>query len=70
MPLYSLLPTAAEFTAEQGWTMCYPRIDNVGLPMYIFYFCMYMISVEFGVYWSHRGLHDVKWMYKCVCQLL
>mmetsp|Transcript_80583 Transcript_80583/g.163938 ORF Transcript_80583/g.163938 Transcript_80583/m.163938 type:complete len:344 (-) Transcript_80583:306-1337(-) len=64
IPLYSLLPMAAELAAEKGWTMAYPRIDNVGLPMYIIYFFLYMASVEFGVYWMHRGLHEIKWAYK------
>lgn len=64
IPLYSLLPASAEYAAEQGWTMVYPRVENVGLPMYIFWFYVYMTSVEFGVYWMHRGLHDVKIGYK------
>lgn len=66
IPLYSLLPTLTEWAAEKGWTMAYPRIENVGLPMYILYFVMYMSSVEFGVYWMHRGLHEIKWAYRCV----
>ena len=64
MPMYSMLPTLAEFAAEQGWTMAYPRVDNVGIPAYILYFALYMCSVEFGVYWMHRGLHEIKWAYK------
>lgn len=49
--------------AEQGWTKAYTRIDSVGLPHYVLYFMLYMVSVEFGVYWMHRGLHEVKWAY-------
>jgi lathosterol oxidase len=64
MPLYSLLPMAAEMAAEKGWTKAYPRIDNVGLPLYVLYFFLYMASVEFGVYWMHRLLHEIKWAYK------
>jgi lathosterol oxidase len=44
--------------------MSYPRIENLGLPMYCLYFFLYMVSVEFGVYWMHRGLHEIKWAYK------
>ena len=44
--------------------MTYPRIDNLGLPMYIVTFFLYLVSVEFGVYWMHRGLHEIKWAYK------
>jgi lathosterol oxidase len=64
MPLYSVLPTLTEMAAEKGWTKAYPRIDNVGLPLYILYFFLYMTSVEFCVYWMHRLLHEIKWAYK------
>jgi lathosterol oxidase len=64
MPLYALLPAAAEWAAEVGYTMAYPRIDNVGLPRYVLYFFLYMTSVEFFVYWAHRLLHEVKWAYR------
>jgi len=64
MPLYSLLPTFTEMAAEKGWTMAYPRVENIGLPMYALYFMLYMLSVEFCVYWMHRGLHDIKWAYR------
>ncbi len=64
MPLYSTLPAITEFCAEQGWTQAYPRIDNMGLFWYLAYFVMYLVSVEFGVYWMHRLLHDIPWAYK------
>jgi lathosterol oxidase len=32
--------------------------------MYLLYFALYMTSVEFGVYWMHRGLHEIKAAYK------
>ena len=57
MPLYAWLPALGEYAAEQGWTMAYPRVENVGLPAYVIYFFLYMTSVEFGVYWMHRMLH-------------
>uniref|UniRef100_A0A7S0YCH2 Fatty acid hydroxylase domain-containing protein n=1 Tax=Polytomella parva TaxID=51329 RepID=A0A7S0YCH2_9CHLO len=63
MPLYSLLPTVTEYAAEKGWTVSYPRVENVGLPACVLYFFLYMTSVEFGVYWMHRWLHDVKPFY-------
>jgi len=64
MPLYSILPTLIEMAAENGLTMAYPRVANVGLPMYLIYFALYMTSVEFCVYWNHRLLHEIKWAYK------
>ncbi len=39
-------------------------MDQVGLPMYLLYFALYMTSVVFGVYWMHRGLHEIKAAYK------
>lgn len=63
MPLYAALPMLAEMAVENGLTKAYPRVDNVGLPLYIIYFVLYMCSVEFGVYWMHRMLH-VGWAYK------
>mmetsp|Transcript_16805 Transcript_16805/g.43963 ORF Transcript_16805/g.43963 Transcript_16805/m.43963 type:complete len:380 (-) Transcript_16805:600-1739(-) len=64
MPLYSFLPAFTELISELGLTLSYPRIENLGLPMYCVCFFMYMVSVEFGVYWMHRLLHDIKWAYK------
>lgn len=64
MPLYSVLPTLGEYAIEQGWTCVFPRIANVGLPMYLIYFVLYMTSVEFCVYWMHRELHEIKWAYR------
>jgi Delta7-sterol 5-desaturase len=64
MPLYSLLPTVTEWAAENGYTKAYPRVSNVGLPLYVLYFFLYMTCVEFGVYWMHRGLH-YDWAYRC-----
>lgn len=64
MPIYSILPAFTEYLAEHGYTLAYPRVANVGLFWYITYFLMYMVSVEFGVYWMHRWLHDIEWAYK------
>eukprot|EP00899_Mesostigma_viride_P006889 jgi/Mesvir1/16200/Mv08462-RA.1 len=64
MPFYSALPTFAEWMVEQGWSKCYPAISDIGLPAYCAYFVVYMTFVEFGVYWVHRLLHDIKPLYK------
>ena len=32
--------------------------------MHTLYFVLYMASVEFGVYWNHRLLHEIKWAYQ------
>ncbi|KAI8105512.1 hypothetical protein M9434_000097 [Picochlorum sp. BPE23] len=60
MPLYAMLPALTEYVVEQGWTLSYARIEDVGLLQYGLYFAMYMTSVEFFVYWQHRLLHDIK----------
>lgn len=33
------------------------RVADVGLARYLLYFVLYMMSVEFFVYWQHRILH-------------
>lgn len=63
IPLYALLPCAAEWMVERGWTKAYASISEVGIPMFFAYFAMYMSCVEFGVYWMHRMLHESKFLY-------
>lgn len=64
MPFYTLLPTATEHCVLNGWTRAYPRISDVGYFAYAAQFVLYMTCVEFGVYWMHRSLHEIKWGYK------
>lgn len=64
MPWYSLLPTVSEYMIEKGWTKCYSSVNEVGLPLYLSYLAVYLIIVEFGIYWMHRELHDIKPLYK------
>ena len=58
MPLYAALPALNEAIVESGYTKAYSRISDVGLFRYYAYFVLYMVSVEFFVYWQHRNLHD------------
>ncbi|CAH2048974.1 unnamed protein product [Thlaspi arvense] len=64
MPWYSLLPTVSEYMIENGWTRCFPRTTDVSLAAYLVYVVIYLVLVELGIYWMHRGLHDVKPLYK------
>ena len=69
MPFYTLLPVATETCVLQGWTRAYPRIDDPvvdghGYAVYALQFVLYMACVEFGVYWMHRSLHEIKWGYR------
>lgn len=64
MPLYCVLPTFAEYVVEHDWTKCYPRVLDVGWPAYAFHIITYLTFIEFCIYWMHRGLHDIKPLYK------
>ncbi|PIA33365.1 hypothetical protein AQUCO_04100053v1 [Aquilegia coerulea] len=64
MPWYTLLPTVSEYMIENGWSRCYPRISDVGWAAYLIYLAIYLVFVEFGIYWMHRELHDIKPLYK------
>ncbi|ONK81676.1 uncharacterized protein A4U43_C01F31740 [Asparagus officinalis] len=64
MPWYSTLPTLSEYMVESGWTRCYSSINEVSWPMYIAYLVLYLATCEFGIYWMHRELHDLKPLYK------
>jgi lathosterol oxidase len=64
MPIYTGLPAVSEYMIEKGWTKAFPRIDNVGWPTYVCLLVTYLALVEFGIYWMHRSLHDIKPLYK------
>ncbi|KAL5671275.1 hypothetical protein ACJX0J_015581, partial [Zea mays] len=64
MPFYCALPTLSEYMIESGWTRSYFDISEIGFSMYLCYMAMYLIFVEFGIYWMHRELHDIKPLYK------
>lgn len=64
MPWYTALPTVSEYMIENGWTRCFSRISDVGWTSYIVNVGLYMLIVEFGIYWMHRELHDIKPLYK------
>ncbi|XP_077253248.1 delta(7)-sterol-C5(6)-desaturase-like [Tasmannia lanceolata] len=64
MPWYSALPSVSEYMIESGWTRCYSSISEVGWPAYLAYLIVYLGIVEFGIYWMHRELHDIKALYK------
>jgi len=63
IPLYTLLPPLSEHLILSGYTRTYGRISSVGVPAYLCHIAVYMLSVEFGVYWQHRKLHEVRWAY-------
>lgn len=64
MPWYSALPSVSEYMIERGWTRCYSSVSDVGWLLYFVYLSIYLVIVEFGIYWMHRELHDIKPLYK------
>ncbi|KAG5247567.1 Delta-7-sterol-C5(6)-desaturase family protein [Salix suchowensis] len=64
IPWYTLLPAVSEYMIENGWTKCFSSISEIGWFAYIIYLPMYLVIVEFGIYWMHRELHDIKPLYK------
>lgn len=64
MPWYTLLPSVTEYVIENGFTKCYSAINDVGWIPYFVYSAIYLVLVEFGIYWMHRLLHDIKPLYK------
>lgn len=64
MPWYTLLPTVSESMIERGWTKCFASIGEFGWILYFVYIAIYLVFVEFGIYWMHRELHDIKPLYK------
>nr|XP_043639096.1 delta(7)-sterol-C5(6)-desaturase-like [Erigeron canadensis] len=66
MPIYVALPTVSEYMIENGWTRCFSRISDVGWLSYAVNLSVYLVVVEFGNYWIHRELHDIKPLYKYI----
>lgn len=69
MHWYALKDAVTTYMVENGYSKVYARIDEVGLGVYFGYFILYMIFAEFWVYWAHRLVHDVPWLYKNVHQM-
>ncbi|CAA7038561.1 unnamed protein product [Microthlaspi erraticum] len=64
MPWYTLLPPVSEYMIERGWTKCYSTVDQINWFLCLLYIAIYLVLVEFMVYWVHRELHDIKFLYK------
>ncbi|KAJ7975755.1 delta(7)-sterol-C5(6)-desaturase-like [Quillaja saponaria] len=64
MPLFCGVPTLCEYMVEKGWTNSFSRISDVGWLAYLVYLLIYLVLVEFGIYWVHRELHDIRPLYR------
>ncbi|XP_024015718.1 putative Delta(7)-sterol-C5(6)-desaturase 2 isoform X2 [Eutrema salsugineum] len=64
MPWYTLLPAISEYMIERGWTKCYSSLDQINWFLCLIYIALYLALIEFGVYWTHKELHEIKFLYK------
>ncbi|CAL9219320.1 unnamed protein product [Arabidopsis halleri] len=64
MPWYTLLPSVSEYMIEHGWTKCYSTLDHFNWFLCLLYIALYLVLVEFMIYWVHKELHDIKFLYK------
>ncbi|KAG5623627.1 hypothetical protein H5410_008845 [Solanum commersonii] len=64
MPWYCILPSVSEYLIENGWTKCFARISDVGWLTYFINTAIYLVIIEFGIYWMHKLMHDIKPLYK------
>jgi len=65
--MYAGLPILSEYIIENNYTKVYFYIDEVGgWPWYFAYLALYLLFVEYGIYWMHRTLHTNKFLYKYV----
>jgi lathosterol oxidase len=63
--IYAALPVLSEFIIESGYTKTYFYISDVGgWQNYFMYLFAYVCCFEMGIYWMHRKLHTVKFLYK------
>ena len=65
--VYAALPILSEYMIENNLTRTYYNINDIGGPLYYSIFLViYIILVEFGIYWMHRTLHTNKFLYKYI----
>jgi lathosterol oxidase len=58
LPWYTLMPTLSDWLAERGYTRAYHSMDGYGgWGMYFVHHALYLLFVEFCIYWIHRILH-------------
>ena len=65
MPLYVMVPTLCEWVAERGLTRSTNSFEEMGgIEGWLVWTCVYLLFVEWSIYWIHRKLHEVRWLYK------
>jgi len=64
------IPTMAHLTVPfflgeiNGYSKLYDRVDDYGWPYLILSLIMFILWSDTLIYWIHRGLHEIPWMYK------
>jgi sterol desaturase/sphingolipid hydroxylase (fatty acid hydroxylase superfamily) len=68
IPIMCWLPALTELAAEAGLTRVYlhPRELPGGAAAGAAWFALYMLAVEYCVYWAHRALHASPLLYRRV----
>eukprot|EP01138_Halocafeteria_seosinensis_P003457 gb/GECG01003533.1/.p1 GENE.gb/GECG01003533.1/~~gb/GECG01003533.1/.p1 ORF type:complete len:335 (+),score=18.83 gb/GECG01003533.1/:1-1005(+) len=61
---YTFLPAVDEWFVERGFGMAYYSVPEFGWWRYLAFTAVYLVWVEFGIYWVHRLLHEIKWAYR------
>jgi lathosterol oxidase len=63
--VYASLPVLSEYIIESGYTKTYFYISDIGgWQNYFKWLFVYVCCFEIGIYWAHRKLHTVKFLYK------
>lgn len=60
---YTFLPSVTEWFVERGFSMAYYSVSEFGWLQWLGFTFIYLVWVEFGIYWIHRWLHEIKWLY-------
>jgi len=57
IPFMSVLTTPIILGEVYGYSKCYDRVEEYGLPFLILSLFTFLLFTDFGIYWIHRGLH-------------
>jgi len=57
IPFMGVLTTPLILGEIYGYSKCYDRVEEYGLPFLILSIFTFLLFTDFGIYWIHRGLH-------------
>jgi len=66
IPIMGLISLPFYMVSIRGYSKLYyyPTEENGGIPYMIFSVFLYLAFTDCGIYWIHRFLHTVPWLYK------